>query len=187
MNEDDVVLSVIGRLESLGLEYMLVGSYASNVWGRPRSSHEAEIVLRITPGDDGRIYEAFRNDYVLEPEALRRDVERGSMFNLIPQSGLFKVDMIPVRKTPYAREEFERRRSARAFGRTLRVASPEDTILYKLVWYRNGGEVSGRQMEDARDVWAVPRGALDEPYLEKWAGDLGVRDLLDRIRVASGN
>ena len=107
------------------------------------------------------------------------------MFNLIPQTGIFKIDMIPVRKTAYAREEFGRRRSVRALGLDLWVASPEDTLLYKLVWFRNGDEVSGRQLEDARDVYAAQRSAIDEAYLDRWSRDLGVQDLLERIRSSA--
>lgn len=185
MKEDDVILDVIRRLEALGLEHMLVGSYASNAWGRPRSSFDADIVVRISPDDAGRFHDAFADDYLVSIESLRRDLDAGAMFNLIPQSGVFKVDIIPVRKTPHAREEFGRRRRIRVLGRDLWVASPEDTILSKLVWHRKGGEVSGRQMEDARDVWATQREVLDRAYMDRWAAELGVGDLLDRIRVSA--
>lgn len=186
MNEDDVVLSVIRRLEALGLEYMLVGSYASNAWGRPRSSYDADIVVNLSPRDADRIHQAFTPDYVVELEALRRDLEAGVMFNLIPHQGFFKVDIIPVRRTAFAREEFSRRRPVHALGSELWLASPEDTILSKLVWYRKGDEVSGRQMEDARDVYAIQRTTIDEAYLDRWAMDLGVQDLLARARGMSG-
>lgn len=182
MSEDAVVLSVIDRLESLGLDYMLVGSYASNAWGRPRSSYDADIVVRVAPADAERLTRAFEPDFAVEASALRQDIERGRMFNLIPISGIFKVDLIPVRKTAHAEEEFSRRRSIRAFGRDLWVASPEDTILYKLVWHQGGGQMSGRQLEDARDVYAAQQATLDEAYLDRWAKDLGVRDLLDLVR-----
>lgn len=185
MKEDDVVVSVVRRLDALGLDYMIVGSYASSAWGRPRSSHDADIVVRVAAGDAERFYRAFSTDYVLEKDSLRRDLEDGRMFNLIPHSGIFKVDIIPVRKTEYAREEFSRRKTVHALGLDLWVASPEDTILYKLVWYRNGDEVSGRQLEDARDVYGVQRGAIDEEYLDRWAGDLKVQDLLARVRSAA--
>jgi hypothetical protein len=187
VKEEDVVLSVIERLEALGLDYMLVGSYASNAWGRPRSSYDADIVVRLTSADTDRFLQAFTDGYVLERESLRRDLDQGRMFNLIPHSGVFKVDIIPVRKTAYAREEFSRRRPVQALGRSLWMAAPEDTILYKLVWFRSGDEMSGRQLEDARDVWALQRGTLDEGYLTRWADELGVRDLLERIRTATGN
>ncbi|MBI2931488.1 MAG: hypothetical protein HYY16_07535 [Planctomycetes bacterium] len=182
MNEDDVVAAVLDRLERLDIQHMLVGSYASNVYGRPRGSFDADVVVNILPSDVPRLVRAFESDFVLDEEALARDVAAGRMFNLIPMSGLFKVDIIPVRNTDFAKMEFSRRRRIRALGRTVWIASPEDTILSKLAWFRMGGEVSARQVEDARDVYALQMGTLDESYIDHWADALGVRKELDRIR-----
>ncbi len=183
MNEDDVVGRVLDRLEALGVPYMLVGSYASNLYGKPRSSFDADIVIQIAPEQVGPLAEAFRHDFAVEPDSLRCDLQEGRVTNLIPYDALFKVDLVPLRGTSFAKEEFRRRRRVQALGRTLWVASAEDVILFKLHWHRRGGGVSDRQIEDARDVYEVQKAMLDEAYLTRWADDLGVRDLLDRIRV----
>lgn len=184
MSEDAVVLSVLRRLESLGLDYMLVGSYASNLWGRPRSSYDADVVIAAGPEDAERLAAAFSDEFVVDAGSIRRDLERGTMFKVIPERGIFKVDLIPVRNSAHAREEFARRRRVEALGRSLWVASPEDTVLSKLVRFRKGDEVSGRQIEDARDVLKCQSPGLDDAYLDRWAADLGVSDLLARIRKA---
>jgi hypothetical protein len=106
------------------------------------------------------------------------------MFNLLPHSGIFKVDIIPLRADPHATMEFSRRRRIHALGLDLWVASPEDTLLYKLAWYRRGDEVSGRQVEDAADIYRSQAADLDQAYLDRWADHLQIRDLLDRIRHA---
>ena len=64
--------------------------------------------------------------------------------------------------------------------RSIFVASPEDTLLAKLEWYRLGGEVSDRQWRDILGVMKVRAGDLDVGYLQKWAPALGVADLLER-------
>ncbi|MBI2900519.1 MAG: hypothetical protein HYY17_10055 [Planctomycetes bacterium] len=183
MNEDNVVGLVLDRLDALGVEYMVVGSYASNLYGRPRSSFDADLVVRV-PGEKVEPFvRAFLPDFAVEPDGLRRDLESGSAFNLIPYDALFKIDIVPLRRTPFAEEEFRRRRQVRALDRAIWIASPEDVILSKLHWYRRGGEVSGRQVEDARDVYAVQKDVLDDGYMNRWADELGVRDLMDRIRA----
>ena len=58
------------------------------------------------------------------------------------------------------------------------VATAEDTLLMKLVWYRSGGEVSERQWNDVRGIAAVQRERLDREYLRRWAAYLKVEDLL---------
>lgn len=60
------------------------------------------------------------------------------------------------------------------------IASPEDTILAKLEWYRMGGEMSDRQWRDILGVLKTRVGELDLDYLRKWANELKVTDLLDR-------
>jgi len=61
----------------------------------------------------------------------------------------------------------------------LPVASAEDTVLAKLMWYRDGGEVSDMQWRDLTGVLATNRN-LDIDYLRPWAARLRVADLLDK-------
>lgn len=58
------------------------------------------------------------------------------------------------------------------------VSSPEDTVLAKLVWFRQGGEVSDRQWHDILGVLSVQAPRLDRVYLNTWAERLNVADLL---------
>ena len=80
---------------------------------------------------------------------------------------------------PQAQRAAANRNDGRA---AIRFASPEDTLLHKLVWYKLGDEVSDRQWGDAVGVLKVQAGTLDESYLNEWAGRLGVTDLLERAR-----
>ena len=59
-------------------------------------------------------------------------------------------------------------------------------MLHKLLWYRDGGEVSDRQWQDVVGVLRVKGEHLDMVYLEKWASELRVRDLLDRATDEAG-
>ena len=65
------------------------------------------------------------------------------------------------------------------------VHTPEDIVLFKLRWYRLGNETSDRQWRDVVSVLKARAGALDDEYLDQWAENLGVADLLARARQAS--
>jgi hypothetical protein len=67
--------------------------------------------------------------------------------------------------------------------RTVCIATPEDALLHKLVWFRMGGETSERQWRDVLGVLEVQAGVLDDAYLDRWAVHLAVTDLLGRART----
>ena len=59
---------------------------------------------------------------------------------------------------------------------------PKISILVKLEWYRLGGEISDRQWNDILGVMKTQGNRLDAAYLDHWATEIGVKDLLDRVR-----
>ena len=65
------------------------------------------------------------------------------------------------------------------------MKSPEDTVLRKLLWYRAGGEESAKQWRDVVEVLRISGPVLDLPYIERWAVELGIDDLLRRALLQS--
>ena len=61
------------------------------------------------------------------------------------------------------------------------LASPEDVILAKLEWARDGG--SQRQLEDAASVVRTQGDRLDRPYINRWSAELGLGQAWDRIET----
>ena len=59
-------------------------------------------------------------------------------------------------------------------------------MLAKLQWYRDGGGVSDRQWNDVLGVLKVQGATLDRAYLEEWARELGLTDLLRRALEDAG-
>jgi hypothetical protein len=62
----------------------------------------------------------------------------------------------------------------------------EDLILQKLLWYREGGEISIVQWRDVLGVLHVSGPTLDRDHLATWAAGLGIRDLLERALAEAG-
>ena len=65
---------------------------------------------------------------------------------------------------------------------SIRFASPEDTLLHKMIWYELGNQISDRQWGDILGVLKVQGDLLDRAYLDHWAPLLDVSDLLRRAR-----
>jgi hypothetical protein len=93
------------------------------------------------------------------------------------------VDVFIPKPRPFLQSQLERAQR-QTFSLDIEIsaqfASPEDTILSKLEWYRLGGEVSDRQWRDILGVLKTRAGELDLDYLRKWAVELKVHDLLER-------
>jgi hypothetical protein len=108
--------------------------------------------------------------------AIREAIHQRGSFNVIHLATMFKVDLFIPKDRPFDRQQLDRRQSwiaDRDSGRTIYVASPEDTILTKLAWYRLGDEVSEHQWRDTLGVLVVQGDRLDLTYMGHWPA-LGV-------------
>lgn len=50
MNSDEATVAVIDALQTLGIPYILVGSLASNLYGIPRSTNDADFSVQVGAG-----------------------------------------------------------------------------------------------------------------------------------------
>ena len=58
----------------------------------------------------------------------------------------------------------------------LNVATAEDMVLQKLIWYWEGGSISDRQWGDVLGIVRTQGDRLDREYLDRWAGRKGLGD-----------
>lgn len=168
-------------LDACGIPYMVVGSSASSHHGSPRTTQNIDLVVEIGLDSFERLIATLDRDRFYVPEQSARDSVRDrSQFNLLDTRTGWKLDLIVRRDRRFSREEFSRRAPAVMNGVHVYVPSPEDTVLAKLEWAKSGG--SERQIEGAAMVLAVSRDRIDHRYLDHWAPELGVTELLERAR-----
>ncbi len=173
--------AVIDALMSLGIPYYIGGSVASSAHGIVRSTLDADIIADLQLSHVVPLANILRDKYYLNENTMREAIQRRSCFNMIYLPTMFKVDIFVTKDRPYNRTAFQKIQTKvfdEETGREFYVASPEDTILAKLEWYRLGDEISDKQWNDILGVMKVQQDALDRPYLEKWAVELGVGNLL---------
>jgi len=181
LDEYGVALRVAAVLEDLGIEYTLGGSLASALHGEPRSTNDIDFAVRLEPGHVTRLIDRLGPDFVVDEAGLREAVRLGRAFQIFFLPFVVKVDLFMRGTAPLDRSEFDRRvRVSLGEGASLYAATAEDSVLRKLLWFRAGGDVSERQWRDVLGILRVSGSRMDREYLERWAAQLGVHDLLQR-------
>jgi hypothetical protein len=179
-DELDVLMTVVSRLETAGIAYMVSGSMALNYYAQPRMTRDIDIVVEVVAADAARLSAAFSPDFYCDADAVRDAIARRTMFNIIHSERVVKVDLIVRKESPYRRTEFARRRQVQIDGGSVSIVAPEDLLLSKLSWAKESR--SELQLKDARNLIACAAD-LDWPYVERWAADLGVTLLLAEVRT----
>jgi hypothetical protein len=177
---------VVSVLDDLNIRYAIGGSLASSTHGHPRHTQDADITVEPFPGKERLFALRFpAGEYYADEQMIRDAVARRASFNILHLDTGFKIDVFVQKDRPFDRELLARRIKAPVFGEgegEFGVVTAEDTILLKLEWYRIGGESSDRQWGDIIGVMKTQAGRLDDAYLDRWAADIAVTDLLDRAR-----
>ena len=189
MSLDEILKLIIDNLDKLGIPYMLAGSLASAAYGPPRSTHDVDIVVDLRREHVKGFMEAFSKSFYVDQGQIEQAINSRRSFNIIHLQTFFKADLFLLARTDFAREEFTRRLQRPLEGipeAQISVATPEDTVLSKLVWYRQGGEASELQWRDVNGILKTQGKRLDFAYLKHWADKLRIADLFERAWLEAG-
>lgn len=170
-------------LDTLGISYAIGGSIASSLYGAARFTEDADIAVEPFSPLADRFYEMIKDDFYISEQAMRQALTAHGSFNIIHFKTAFKIDIFIQGHSEFERQLLARNRRLRltdAGQKELCVVSPEDIILLKLRWFREGGCVSQRQWSDVLGVLNVQKQALDYGYMKECASELGLADLLQK-------
>ncbi|MBI3073887.1 MAG: hypothetical protein HYY84_17405 [Deltaproteobacteria bacterium] len=175
-----VFTTVLRALESAGIDYMVVGSVASIIYGEPRMTRDMDVVIEVASRLAPEFHDLFpESEYYCPPvEVLAAEFASRGQFNLLHHESGLKIDIVLRKNTAHAREEF-RRRTTVSIGENIEitVATPEDVIIKKLDFYREGG--SEKHITDIRGILANT--AVDREYLRSWITRLRLEDEWRRV------
>lgn len=167
----EVLRQISSALDASGVPYMLTGSFASSLYGRPRTTQDLDLVIAPDGQSLDRLMSHFPTDRYyasrsLAMEALRKE----SLFNVVDLESGWKIDFIIRKSREFSRVEFDRRVVVDLLGVPVAVASPEDVVIAKLEWAKRSG--SDRQIDDAGGIIRSKGSDLDRAYVERWVAAL---------------
>lgn len=180
-----VVAQIASAFDRLRVPYVIGGSLASSLYGVPRATQDADLIADLRDVHVDRFVAAIEATFFVDSQMIRSAIGDHGSFNVIHLQTMLKVDVFVPRADAWIVEELVRARveivDIAGIPTELRFASPEDTLLYKLVWYRLGGELSERQWNDVVGIIKIQGDRLDRRYIAQWSKHLKVEDLIARV------
>ncbi|MFK7768188.1 MAG: hypothetical protein AB8B55_13270, partial [Mariniblastus sp.] len=131
-------------LYSLDIRFYIGGSVASSFHGAARSTMDVDLVADLSLENvEPFVNRLGKEEFYVSQAAIEDAVNRSSCFNVIHLASSFKVDIFILKSRNFDKSSMNRA----ALGKVdlqsefqVPIASPEDTILSKLEWYRLGNE-----------------------------------------------
>ncbi len=179
---------LVSVLDKLGIAYFISGSVASSVYGTARATMDIDLVADIKLKHVPQLKSDLESLYYVDENMIREAIQRRASFNLIHLDTMLKVDIFLPKNRSYSQEALARRKKD-TLGKDepqFYFSSPEDVVLSKLVWFKEGGGVSERQWLDTLGILKVQDEKLDKKYLFHWAAHLKVPNLLVKAFSEAG-
>ncbi len=181
MEQPDVLRYAVGVLEQLEIPYLVVGSFATSIWGEPRMTLDIDIVIDLLPNQIESLCRAFPPpDFYVSETAVREALSRRRQFNVLYPTTAVKIDFMIPRLDDWGRIQMTRGRTRLYDGDiNLQVCSPEDVIISKMRYYKEGK--SPKHLRDIAGVLNLQKGSLDRDYIQKWADSSDLKEIWQQI------
>lgn len=181
MEQHELLLYVVACFEKLRIPYLITGSMASMAYGEPRFTNAIDIVADIKSNQVKAIKSSFPdNEFYLEADSIREALYRQQQFNIIhPASGL-KIDVIISKHDEFDQSRFQRiKRLDVSENKSASFAAPEDVIIKKLLYYKEGG--SEKHLRDITSILKISSSLIDQGYISSWVAKFKVEKIWEAV------
>lgn len=180
MNAEGIVRLVTDALDGLLVPYVLVGSFASNIYGIARSTQDVDLVIDSNLKRVSDLMRLLGPEFHRDPQIHFETVTGSSKSVIEHQPTKFEIEVFQLTDDPHDQSRFKRRRKARIYGSEMYVLTAEDVLVTKLNWLHRANRT--KDLLDVQHVISVQDEHLDWPYIESWCNQHGSRALLEKIR-----
>jgi hypothetical protein len=181
---------VLEALKAARVDYLIGGAIAEWAYGEPRATQDIDIVIDLPIESVGKFSKELEKRDMLVPAEVILDTlleDRADIpVNAIHMYSGLKADLYLVRSGDELRASAFQRRQRVDYGPPMGrvyVHSPEDLILYKLLYFS-----LSQQPKHSRDIAAILQAKgdqLDLGYIEGWTTRMGLTSLWKEIREST--
>jgi len=179
----DLVLRLIAIFEQLGIAYMLVGSYSSNYYGRPRSTRDADFVLILGNDQFVALQGSLGADFQLDPQLSFETITMTKRYVITHPATAFKIELFLLTNDAHDQSRFARRQRVEFEGQFAWLPTAEDVIVQKLRWSRGGKRA--KDISDAAEVMRLQKPRLDLTYIRHWTSEHKTGDLFESLYASA--
>jgi hypothetical protein len=180
LTTEELVGKVIDALNTCGVDYMVTGSLASNVYGIARMTKDADFVLHLKGDEINAIARSVAPTFRLDGQMAFETVTSTHKQVLRHAKSAFTIELFSLSNDPHDRQRFSRRVAAMMLDRSTWLPTAEDVVIQKLRWSRQGSRP--KDLSDAQSVIAVQGDRLDWEYIQSWCSRHDTLELLERLR-----
>ena len=170
---DRAILAITQLLESLQIDYAIVGGIANAVWGEPRATIDVDVTVSVENHVLPKTVDAIASHFRSPVADIQAFVQQTRVLPLDTEEGV-RIDVI-FALVPFEIHAIQRARTVPLAGRSVAVVTPEDLVLMKIVSDRP------RDLADAEGLVRRRAKELDRTYLQPRVYELAT--LLERPEI----
>jgi hypothetical protein len=168
------LLEIVSYLEGAATPYMVIGGFANLAWGVPRTTQDVDITVHVAEEDLSDFVRDIGKGFSILPTDPDGFVKETRVLPLQTSNGI-RIDLI-FAGLPYEETALGRARQVEVQGTGVRICSPEDLIIHKIISERP------RDREDVEGIFRQQGSNLDFVYLDRIVNELG--EALSRSDIA---
>ena len=152
-------------LEELKIRYGMIGGIAGALHGIPRATADADVLFAIEKIRLSGFLDHLENkSFSFDKQKVLKELSSDGLSSISYQNR--RIDLLmPI--LPFFHKALERTRTTTFFDQPIRIISPEDLILFKLIAFRP------QDQEDIQAILAIKgKDQLQLNYLREWASKL---------------
>ena len=145
---EKILRLVCKNFDENNIDYVIVGGFAAIFYGNPRTTMDLDVVMQIKEIDIEKVVKFFKeNGFFADTEDMSAAFKERSHCTVEYKGTMFRIDIKGV-YDEMDRRTIKNKVKADFHGTKMYIASPEDTIINKLIFARE------RDIMDAMGIYA---------------------------------